>query len=250
MLLTDGEMMLGKDKRRACCYLGVWLFGAMAVSTAVASQAPSTSTPPASANSELVPAKKELAAAKRRRQDEAASPRQAVPAPAPAEPARIILRDGILTIHANNSDLRGILQQVASVSGMFVEGSVASAPVYGIYGPGNPREVLTTLLSGAGYNFVMTGLAQQGAPRELQITLQSASAPSASDAQLKADSSGFANTSQAGTDRNTSQEEPGPGAIVNVPPPPSDDPQERVQQNLRRLQQMRDPDQGQQSQPQ
>ena len=81
-------------------------------------------------------------------------------------PAKVTLTNGTLTVEANNSDLSQILKKVADDSGMVIEGSIKSIRVYGVYGPLNPFDVLTTLLTGSGYNFTMFGVTHQGAPRE------------------------------------------------------------------------------------
>jgi hypothetical protein len=154
-----------------------------------------------------------------------------------ATPATVTLKDGILTVEANNSDLAQIVKDVANTSGMTVDGSISSSRVYGTYGPGNPRDVLTTLLTGSGYNFVMVGATQEGGPRELLLTPQNGAptkAPAPTPTVAASDSSEKPGVKDA-------EEEPaGPGAIVHVPPAPSDDYQERVQQNLNKLQQMHD----------
>jgi hypothetical protein len=45
--------------------------------------------------------------------------------------------------------------------------------VFGVYGPGNPRDVLSSLLDGAGYNFLMVGTTETGTPREVVLTARS-----------------------------------------------------------------------------
>lgn len=153
--------------------------------------------------------------------------------PSTTQTATVLLKNGTLQVEANNSDLSQILSQVATAGGMKIDGSVPSARVYGTYGPGNARAVLTSLLTGLGYNFMMIGSTQEGIPSKLLLTSRtnqpatpppSASTPPSSAAPTNA----------------TNDDLPGPGAIVNVPPAGPDDPQERAQQNLQRLQQMHD----------
>ena len=74
-----------------------------------------------------------------------------------ARPATVSLKDGKLTIGANNSDLGQILRDVAAVSGMTIDGLGKSVPVFGAFGPGNPSDVLTELLAGSGYDFMIDG---------------------------------------------------------------------------------------------
>jgi hypothetical protein len=80
---------------------------------------------------------------------------------------------------------------------MTIDGLNQDQRVFGSYGPGNPRDVLTSLLDGAGYNVLMVGETQKGAPRELILTArseappttQAAGAPPAPDSDDEDDSS-------------------------------------------------------------
>jgi hypothetical protein len=49
-------------------------------------------------------------------------------------------------------------------------GGTADQRIFGSYGPGTPREVLSELLNGSGYNVLMLGVTASGAPRELTLT--------------------------------------------------------------------------------
>ncbi len=146
-----------------------------------------------------------------------------------SNPAVISLTNGLLKVTANDSDLAQILAKIAAVSGMVIDGSVQSTRVFGEFGPQDPREVLNELLVGSGYNYLMVGKTAFGTPRELRLApkLGTASPPSA--------------PSSFSTEE---PEAPGPGAILHVPPAPPLDPQERVRNNLKRLQQMHDSQQG------
>jgi hypothetical protein len=152
-------------------------------------------------------------------------------------PAAITLKDGILTIEANNSDLSDILKDVARVSGMIINGPIKSARVFGIYGPRNPRDVLTLLLTGSGYNFLMIGVTPEGAPRELQLTLQNGDSTRAT---ASGQAAAAVDTSENSDMNAREQDHVGPGAIIHVPPPPPQDSEERAQQKLQRLQKMHD----------
>ncbi len=91
----------------------------------------------------------------------------------PAQTARIGLTAGQLSVFANNSSLSQILQDLSTISGMTVDGMDKDQRVFGVYGPGNPQEILSELLDGAGYNFVMVGTTQAGTPREVVLTARS-----------------------------------------------------------------------------
>jgi hypothetical protein len=169
-----------------------------------------------------------------------------------AQLPRITLRDGTLTVNADNADLSAILNGVAQASGMKVDGNAGNARVFGVYGPGNPRQVLTELLDGVGYNFMMVGGAADGTPSELLLTAKSGAPPAKASAAQTASVSG-----NDDADQNEDDQEPaGPGAVMHVPPSvaqQADDSQtqQRVQQNLQRLQQMHNAmEQQQQNQPQ
>lgn len=102
------------------------------------------------------------------------------PSDKPAEPAKVAFQGGNLTIQADNSALNDILQQIASTSGMTIDGLGKDYRVFGIYGPGNPRQVLSDLLTDSGYNFMMVGDTTDGAPKQLILTQQSNAAPQVS----------------------------------------------------------------------
>jgi hypothetical protein len=144
-----------------------------------------------------------------------------------ATPAIVVLKNGALEVQANDSDLQQILKRIAAVSGMIIDGPIANSRVYGVFGPQDPRDVLNELLVGSGYNYMMIGVTQEGTPRELRLTPQNGKATPA------------VMPSSVATDR-PEPEVSGPGAVIHVPPQPSEDPQERVRQNLKRLQQMHD----------
>jgi hypothetical protein len=171
------------------------------------------------------------------------------PTDAAPRPATVNLSNGKLTVEANNSDLTQILHDLSEKSGMTIDGLHNGPRVFGTYGPGNSREILSALLLGSGYNFIMVGDAAQGAPRELLLTPQNGHAPA--PAQLN--SAPPANTD----DEDSSPEEtapsmpdppnppdspdaPGPGAIIPAPSPNNLDDATRMQQNLQRLQHMQE----------
>jgi hypothetical protein len=99
----------------------------------------------------------------------------------PAKPAQVTVSTGSLTIKADNSSLSQILQQISPTTGMKVEGLGQDERIFGAYGPGDPREVLLSLLDGLGYNVLMVG-DNNGAPRELSLSQRSATSTLASAA--------------------------------------------------------------------
>ncbi|HEY0794369.1 MAG TPA: hypothetical protein VGD64_01175 [Acidisarcina sp.] len=151
----------------------------------------------------------------------------------PSRAATVTLSGGVLMIAADNSELSQILHDLTAIGGTTIDGPVKSARVYGVYGPRSPRDVLTDLLAGLGYNFLMVGLTAQGAPRRLVLSISNDATGPAPP------SSPAANAPEAEADI-PDEEQPGPGGVLHVPPPPPEDLHQRVEQNLQRLQQMQD----------
>ncbi len=75
-----------------------------------------------------------------------------------------------LRIDAANSSLEEILMEVATLTGAKLEGFDADQRVFGAYGPGPARDVLSQLLLGSGYNVVMIGDQGQGTPRRIVLS--------------------------------------------------------------------------------
>ena len=85
-------------------------------------------------------------------------------------PATIDFHQGLLSIYAQNSSLIAILNQVSSQTGLVIEGLTHDERMYGQYGPGNIASTLTTLLDGAGYNYVIEGGDGGHSPGKLILT--------------------------------------------------------------------------------
>lgn len=75
-----------------------------------------------------------------------------------------------LSIQADNSSLKQILDDVAAVTGAKVEGLGPDQRIFGDYGPGRANDVLSQLLQGSGYNVLMIGDQGQGTPRKVLLT--------------------------------------------------------------------------------
>lgn len=85
-------------------------------------------------------------------------------------PASVVWDANGLRINASNSSLQQILGEVSTETGTKVEGLSADQRVYGAYGPGNARDVLSQLLQGSGYNVLLAGDIGQGTPREVVLS--------------------------------------------------------------------------------
>jgi hypothetical protein len=104
-----------------------------------ASKLPSAAQPPASAQTSI-----------------SAPPQTA------ATPPRVTFHDGLLSIHAENSTLGDVLKAVQSATGASIDSpGVASERVYVNLGPGQPRDILASLLNGSRYDYIMIGSQQQ-----------------------------------------------------------------------------------------
>jgi hypothetical protein len=97
------------------------------------------------------------------------------PADQPANPATVDFRQGILSVHAQNSSLVTILNQISRETGLVVEGVSHDERMYGQYGPGNISSTLTALLDGAGYDYVIIGGADHS-PTRLVLSIGGAAA--------------------------------------------------------------------------
>jgi hypothetical protein len=75
-----------------------------------------------------------------------------------------------LHVEASNSSLEQILKDVSTATGAKLEGFSADQRVFGSYGPGTAREVLSQLLDGSGYNVVLIGDQGEGTPREIVLS--------------------------------------------------------------------------------
>jgi hypothetical protein len=95
----------------------------------------------------------------------------------PPAAASVQFQNGQLTIQAHNSTLLQILQAVTAQTGMKIQGSPGNDRIFGVYGPGAPRAVLSELLSGFSFNYLLVGTASNGAPQRLILAGGAASMP-------------------------------------------------------------------------
>jgi len=77
-----------------------------------------------------------------------------------------------LRIDAANSSLQQILKAVSADTGAKVQGLGADQRIFGTYGPGPARDVLSQLLDGTGYNVLLIGDQGEGTPREIVLSAQ------------------------------------------------------------------------------
>jgi hypothetical protein len=137
--------------------------------------------------------------------------------PAPVWPANdqpvqasIIWDSKGLLIDAKNSSLEQILNDVSTATGTQVEGLDTDERVFGVYGPGQARDVLSDLLHGSSYNVMMIGDQGQGTPRRILLSVRHAgdAHPATPNRQT---------STQADDEPEPEEPQPGP----QPPPPPN-----------------------------
>src|SRR6185437_12378146 len=121
---------------------------------------------------------KETEAEAKAAQEAAAAP----PAPPPPDwpvnhqpnPATVVWDSRGLEIQASNSSLGQILHDVATDTGAKLEGlgegRNSDQRIFGNYGPGPAREVISKLLDGSGYNVVMIGGTGDQPPQQIILS--------------------------------------------------------------------------------
>jgi len=133
------------------------------------------------------------------------SPSTLLAAPAPAPPpapkppdwpvndppaqANVVWDSHGLSIQAANSSLDQILKDISTETGAKVEGFSKDQRIFGSYGPGPTREVLSELLDGSGYNLLMVGGRTADDPLQVVLSVRPSgpAPPLAPSAQADAD---------------------------------------------------------------
>lgn len=184
---------------------------------------------------------------------------QPVPPPAPVLPpppnwpandlpgaASVVYDSRGLLIVASNSSLAQILKDVATDTGAKVEGMGADQRIFGTYGPGPARDVLTQLLDGSGYNVLMVGDRGAGTPRRIVLTV-----PPGSAMQTAAKTPTPPNNDDADSDQQAPEseveQEPQPPPNSSGPPVPIRTPQQMIEERNRQMQQTQNPQQNPQN---
>jgi hypothetical protein len=129
----------------------------------------------------------------------------------PPAAATVVYDSRGLFIAASNSSLAQILKDVSTDTGAKVEGLGVDQRIFGTYGPGPARDVLSQLLDGSGYNILLVGDRGQGTPRRIVLSSQGGSA-----AQNTAN-----NAPAQPSNDDTDADQPAPEQEVEQPPPPA-----------------------------
>ncbi len=248
----------GRCARGPAASLAVWAALCAALfllsSALLASQtnpAPAPATKPAHKSAH--PHKKPSAAAAPAPQ--AAQPRPpAVPKPPdwpannrPAAASVVYDSQGLLIV-ASNSSLAQILKEVSTDTGAKVEGMGTDQRIFGTYGPGPARDVLSQLLDGSGYNVLMVGDRGQGTPRQIVLTIPPGSALQSAPKNAAPQASEDDNDSdQSASESDAEQEQPQPPQNGAAPPVPVRTPQQFIQNLQERERQANQNQNGQQN---
>ncbi|MGO9316756.1 MAG: hypothetical protein ACLPXT_04195 [Terracidiphilus sp.] len=154
------------------------------------------------------------------------------PANEKPSPASVTWDSQGLRIDAANSSLAQILSDVSTVTGATVEGFDADQRVFGVFGPGPARDVLSQLLQGSGYNVILIGDQGQGTPREILLSLRHAG--------TKTTAAVNPNPAPISEEDSDTDEQPQPGQPPNrsgfVPGRPPLTPQQMQQQRAQPVQ--------------
>ncbi len=205
------------------------------------------------------------------------SPRHRAPAPAPApvdppapappapEPPHWPVNDTPakpsvtwdsqgLRIQAANSSLHEILNQVSADTGAKVEGIASDERVFGEFGPGTARDVISQLLHGSSYNVLMIGDQGAGTPRQIVLsTRRTGNTPASANRSDQQDSPDEDVPEQPEADDQPVQPpmingRPPMQMVPQGPPGAPRTPQQVLQELQQRQQQMQDQQQQQQQQ--
>jgi hypothetical protein len=234
------------------CVSPRWLLlcGTLALGTAAVlpQSALSQTTPSQTAPSQATPSQTPVVHAKHQKKPTPVAIAEPAPPPPPTVapslfqqppvPATVTTGNNELSVKADNSSLAQILHQVSSKTGMKLDGLGGDERVFGSFGPGAPREVITSLLNGTSYNVMMVGDLPNGAPRELLLTskVSGGASPSANTNQSPAqthnpdeetpDDNGNGNADDSSSDDAPPMQYT-PPSIAPVAPPPRANPQLR-----------------------
>jgi len=248
-----GAIASGPAKSLVLCTASFLLPGAVLAAQANTARTNPASAPAATPVHRHVHPHKKLAAAK-----VAAQP---TPPPAPVVPklpdwpandqpsaASVVFDSRGLLIVASNSSLDQILKEVSTETGAKVEGMGTDQRVFGTYGPGPARDVLSHLLDGSGYDVLMIGDRGEGTPRRIVLTVQSGSgakttASNASPPPSNADT----DADETPPEPEAEQEPQQPPQNGAGPPVPMRTPQQILEEIRERQQQMQNAQQNPQN---
>lgn len=201
---------------------------------------------------------KETEAEAKAAQEAAAAP-AAPPAPPPPDwpanhqpnPATVIWDSRGLEIQASNSSLNQILHDVATDTGAKLEGlgegRNSDQRIFGNYGPGPAREIISKLLDGSGYNVVMIGGSGDQPPQQIILSASAEGTPQPpSTAQQPGEQQDQQDQQDTPTEQNVEQNYGPPqypmpprNPFGGQPPRTPQEVQQQIQQRQQQLEQLR-----------
>lgn len=141
----------------------------------------------------------------------------------PPTPPQVRYQNGQLTINAQNSTLSQILRAVQAQTGASIDipGLANSERVAMQIGPGQPRDVLNTLLNGSKFNYVILGVTgDPGAVQKVILTLRQGGPTGVATAQNNPGSQSLEAEDEGAVAENPEPEYQGPGGQQQGPPVP------------------------------
>jgi hypothetical protein len=167
----------------------------------------------------------------------------------PGEASVVFDSRGLLVV-ASNSSLVQILKEVSLETGVKVEGMDADQRVFGTYGPGPSRDVLSQLLDGSGYDVLMVGDRGEGTPRRIVLTARSGSvgAPNTANKAPNPPNNEDTDSDPSPPEPPAEQQPPQPEQNGAAPPVPVRTPQQ-IMQEMQERQRQQQTQNGQQNPP-
>ena len=171
------------------------------------------------------------------------------PVDQPPQAAHVTWDSHGLEINASNSSLDQILHEVATDTGAHLDGPILDERIFGSYGPGPARDVLSELLDGSGYNVLLVGGRGDQPPQQIILTKSTPGSPPPPNAAQ-------AHKEEESEAEDLPQPEPNPDNPQPMPlrnpfgAGPGRTPQEMQQEMLMRQQQLEQQRQEQQEQQQ
>jgi hypothetical protein len=143
----------------------------------------------------------------------------------PATPPQVSFRSGRLAIVAQNSTLGDILRAVRNQTGAAVDvPGNATERVAGSFGPGPARDVLSSLLNGSHFNYVLLGSASNPDALEHVILIaKSGGEPEVPTTQAGAATPPLADNREAAAEEQPDQPAEGGDLFAEEPGTPADD---------------------------
>jgi hypothetical protein len=172
----------------------------------------------------------------------------------PANPPKISYANGSMTVTADNSSMSDILTAIEHATGAHLEGTQPdSERVFGTFGPGTPRQVLDSLLTGSRYDFILLDAVED--PGKLQRIILSQHGGSTGAVAANQPRPNPAVEQQEVVEEEPSQPVPEPQPAAAQPSPPDSQQQqspgtqqvktpEQLLQELQRLRQQQQAGQG------